>query len=331
MYGLKYYQIMMELLKNGFESYLKHGQLAMAYLNNWNDMPPILLVCKSCPLSLTFIHLLVSKVHGLDDANILPLTNIGIEGVSSNPYMFQIEMRNHHVPELFDFVINLCQQQRPTGQNLRHIVVINMIDKMKPATALGLKSILTRFSCAAHFILRNDTGFYVSESVRVVVQPIKLMLHAPSFQTDFYAAISCSLPLGQTDYNDPMAMCIAAEAASTCPLLQFNAVQVFVCNHMDKLLATADKSLDTFGKHLRDFCIKIGAAGVPIATIAFEILKWTRLKTDTDCASVAILHILAEMDHGAAIVSKPLFILESCVNEIVHYINDNALKVDKCM
>ena len=331
MYDLEHYPAMMDLLFKNFPQYLRrNGAIAMSCLSSrsCNDasIGPLLLVSKSCPLSLTFIYRLVCLIHAIEPKRLPALSKHTIEGVFSNAYMFQIEMRNHHMVELFDFISNLCEQRRPEGDK-RHIVVINLIDKMKPGTVLGIKSILTRFSTSAIFILRNDACVYIAESIKSIVQQIPLVFdYLSEFKTDFERVASIKLPL--IEYcNDPMDYCIMAESPGT----KFDALQTFVGAHMNKLNNAIDQPLDVYSKVLRDFCIKIGAACVPISAIAIEILKWFRLLEESKRENkiqnngksnmTEILHILAEMEHGAAIVTKPLFVLEQKMNELIHYIN----------
>ena len=315
MVEIKHYNAMINLLYQDLPRYLKRGELARAFMQDTDCMPNINVLSKSCPLSLCFINRLVARMHShrlgefCGGAPPPPLQqNASDEGIKSNAFMFQIDLR----PRLFDFVRNLCQQKRP--DNRRHVVVFTMTDKLKHATALGLKSIMSRFASNAVFILRNESGFHVPEVVQAVLQPVHLILDARAFCVDFGSLIgNLDLNFNAQSFSDPMNICIAASAP---PGVTFDGLERFVAESMRRLveLRGAGAPIDVYGRALRDFCIKIGAACIPIATVAAEILKWS------DGDGGRLIHTLARMDHGAAVASKPIFVLEQAIDEVVNLI-----------
>ncbi len=92
---------------------------------------------------------------------------------------------------------------------------------------------------------------------------------------------------------------------------------------MTECLLNPTSSLETYGKHVRNFCIKVGAACVPIAAVSKHILAWISIsiliKPNEDLY-VNVLHVLASMEHATKCVSKPLFALEHNIDLVLQMI-----------
>jgi hypothetical protein len=303
---LQHYETMLHVLDSKIESYVA-DPLARAFLSSStiDDLPPLLLKSSSCPMSLCFIRRMCKIAHGGKEP--LPLLELQ-EGVLSNVYMFHVNLSNQHSFDMFEFVTNSVQQKRPCGDASRHIVVFNIVDKLRHAVCLGIKSIVSKWSSNALFIIRNDGGYFLPLVVTAMFQIVRVSTSCCSFAKDFEHALGGKkLPLVD---KDPMNMCIALEGVAP-----FDALQRYVYMTMDKLGANVDKPINVYGKLLRDFCVRIGASCVPVATIAMHILeKETNVEYKQELVS-----ILARMEHGCAIVSKPIFTLELEIDRIVRY------------
>lgn len=302
---LQYYDTMLQVLDSKIESYVT-DPLSRAFLSSStiDDLPPILLKSSSCPMSLCFIRRMGKIAHLKEPLPLLELQ----EGVLSNVYMFHVNLSNQHSFDMFEFVTNSVQQKRPCGDASRHIVVFNIVDKLRHAVCLGIKSIISKWSSNALFIIRNDGGYFLPLVVTAMFQTVRVSCSS-SFVEDFERALGGKkLPLVD---QDPMNMCIALEGVAP-----FDALQNYVYMTIDKLVANVDKPINVYGKLLRDFCVRIGASCVPVSTIAMHILeKETNVENKQELVS-----ILARMEHGCAIVSKPIFTLELEIDRIVRYL-----------
>lgn len=318
MYNLEYYDVMMELLADNLPRYLKSPLAKNLVVTG--DFPNMILCCKSCPVSLTFIRRVVAMLNGMvgkkDVSNIHKLVTIA-EGVSSNAYMFHINISNH---TCVDFIINICEQKQiRAGDYKRHVIVLNIVDTLKNGITLSIKSIMNKYVDNAMFIVRNDENFLIDSLIVNSGQRINLTIDNEMFVRDFERATGISVD-GRFFEMEPMNVCIAAQIPAGG---LHDVLGEFVAHHLSNMVLLYDQDIDVYGKALRDFCIKIGASGVQISTVCMQVLKWTRCIDGIDASSNAIeenaqmMHLIASMDHAAACVKKPLFALEKYVDDIV--------------
>lgn len=304
MYNLEYYDVMMELLADNFTSYLKFPLAKNLVVTD--DFPNMILCCKSCPVSLTFIRRVIATLNKIAIDRVPKLVPVnestaGVAGITSNPYMFHINISNHTST---DFIMNICEQKHVQAGK-RHVIVFNIVDSLKNGMVLSIKSIMNKYIDNVMFIVRNDENFLIDPLILHSGVRINLAIDCAMFARDFDRAIGS--PFKSDPTMEPMNICIAAQIPQgQC----IDVLGAFVAHHMNNLVVLFDQDIDVYGKALRDFCIKIGAAGVPISTVCMHIIEWAN-------GNPEIMHLVALMDHAAACVKKPLFALEKYVDEII--------------
>jgi hypothetical protein len=207
-------------------------------------------------------------------------------------------------------IVNICQQKTVLGGK-RHVIVMNIVDKLKSNIALAIKSIINKYTNNALFIVRNDNGVHIDEHLVASCLTVRLVFDHELFAADFANATGKKI----TTFTDPMNMCIALDLPAGADL---DPLQHFVSHHMThmlNLLAKGDTTVDTYGKALRDFCIKVGASCIPIATLGHCILAWLEKRGNVDVSDY--VGSVAQMEHMTKCVTKPLFALELKIDEIV--------------
>jgi len=236
--------------------------------------------------------------------------------------MFHVDVSNNIIKDVSDFVLNTCQQKAVNGGG-RHLIVINIVDKLKTNVALAIKSIINKYTNNALFIIRNDNGHYIDQHIFTSCQIVRLTINHELFHSDFRKAIGLEETATTSGYTDPMNMCIAFEyQADVDPL------STFVNHHMDNLINTLSNptsTVDTYGKALREYCIKVGASCISIATLGHYMITWMQNNSviDNELAT-DIIHEIAMMEHMTKCVTKPLFALEHHVDEIIQKIYKRA-------
>ena len=83
----------------------------------------------------------------------------------------------------------------------------------------------------------------------------------------------------------------------------------FVCKYITNLEKIQNGNMLEYSKVLREFCIRLGAACVPIHVVAKEILQIYK--------SYEIISLLAEMEHCCVTTSKNLFALQYYIDLII--------------
>lgn len=341
MYNLEHYDVMMELLYVGFEKYIA-SRLAIKLICNDEHasatvdsyIPNMVVRCSSCAVSLAFIRRIVVKLHGLDIHHVhLPLLPIEPSSpIQSNAYMFHVDISNQHPRIAYDYIVNVCQQK--TLKAKRHLIVINIVENLKKAIALAIKSIINKYIGNALFVIRNDGCFHIDEHLLNSCQLVRLCLDHVLFAGDLVAATAAvataavdkTVALSLSSHRDPINMCVALELQGT-PFLNVDPLLEFVVHHMDTMvesLSSPTSTLESYGKTVRTFCIKVGASCVPIATVASHILTWV-LRHHGELY-VVVLNILTNMEYATKCVSKPIFALEHNINDIVQHIVEHKSK-----
>ena len=338
MYNLEYYDVMMDLLYVGFEKYIT-SQLAIKLISVGDEpchIPNMVVRSSSCAVSLAFIRRLVVKLHGLDLKNHVHAPLVPIEPsspIQNNAFMFHIDISNQHPRIAYDYIVNVCQQK--TLKATRHLIIINIVENLKKAIALAIKSIMNKYIGNALFVIRNDGGFHIDEHLLNSCQLVRLCLDHVLFARDLVNVVATATAtvhktdatsLSLSSHRDPINMCIALELEGTA-FLNVDPLLEFVIHHMDTMvesLSSPTSTLESYGKTVRTFCIKVGASCVPIATVASHILTWT-LRHHGELY-VDVLNILTTMEHATKCVSKPIFALEHNINDIVQHIVAQHIK-----
>jgi hypothetical protein len=265
--------------------------------------------------------------------------------------MFHIDASNQHPRDIYEFVTSVCQQKsvhiKNGKSNSRHLIVINIVDNLKKNVALGIKAMMNKYIANAIFVIRNDGGFHIDEHLINSCQQVRLCIDHDLFAADFILKVNNhdDVNMNQlvlSDLTDPMNMCIALECGN---YKHIDPLMNFVFHHMDTMfesLINPTSTLETYGKHVRNFCIKVGAACLSIAIVCRHVMAWTMTSTTTctmnnkghgqdqgqgqgqDELFRKVLHMLAEMEHATKCVSKPLFTLEHNIDGILQLIVKSA-------
>jgi hypothetical protein len=293
---LKYYPEMMQVLETNLPRYL-FSNVSRSILDcQLETLTPILLVGSSHQVSFTFINRLICKQNNIEK---VPSLDVIQEHVKENAYMFCIDMISL---VQVDFIYNICQQKSHVG---KHVIVMNIVDQIKPNFALAIKSIINQCIESCVFILVNNKGVNVSSALKEICLVASLKIDHDMFTNDFFRLINMDVCV--FNQTDPLNICMLAEH----PNVSIDYLEKFVKLNMDNIIAC--KTLESYGKSLRIFCIKIGASAIPISNVVIEIINYIGPRMNAE-----IMQLLTDMEYETKKTNKYLFALEYKIDCVVN-------------
>ena len=275
-----------------------------------DDFPPIFLQSKSRVVNSIFASRLAKHVTGTltgtltGTHDMIPLDE-EIPFIKGNTLCFQIDICNSNIHDCVAFIKSTCTQKSMIGS--RHVVILNIVDALKRNPSLAIKSIIEFFSFNAFFIV-SSCGCFVDARIRNMCTLVNLEFDIRKLIGEQNESI---IKQSEGDPVNAMLLLHVDRLGDPCSLAAF--VRKYITN-LEKIQKIQNGNMLEYSKVLREFCIRLGAACVPIHVVAKEILKIYD--------SYDIISLLAEMEHCCVTTSKNLFALQYYIDLIIRTKNE---------
>jgi hypothetical protein len=299
----------MSLLSNNLGKYMKSNHakmIASANKETLESLYSVLLINKSHQVSECFINYMIRTLYNVSYVPELVSINEN-EYMMENKYMFQI---NLSCWDQLVFLKTICCQQNHLLK--KQFIVVNITSHLKNNVLLALTSILNKYIANCLIIIKNNKGFHMPIHLINSCISVNLTIDHDIFLKDFSESINISTNAiaHLKDVRDPLDMCMIAEY----PDFDYNYIQPFLDHYFKLLKLNSNKTLEKYGKILREFCNKISASSIPIDKIAKEIIVY--LKNP----SAEVVNILAEMESMSKKTTKYMFLLEYSIDRVCQLI-----------
>lgn len=188
----------------------------------------------------------------------------------SSPHFFKFNISKNC--ENIDTIKEIVERRSLT--KYKHIICIQIIEKLNAETILKLFSILKNNLTSALFIISST--FYIPKCIKEL-----------SLNIVCYKSI------------DPIAEFFKTDSPHE------NLSYKFISSRIDKLIST--KKLLLYTTELRNFAINITASGIPITLVIKYIMEYIQKQNKN---IFNYIEVLANMEHNYNITSKSIFVLE---------------------
>jgi len=256
-------------------------------------VPNIYIDSKSHVVTWAYINTLVCRLVNLPISNLFACLQNDVErDFLYNNYMFVINVNSDSIKVIKSLVEQKCLITE------RHIVIINVTDKLRGHLALALSSVINKYTNTTLFILVNISKQYIPRSICNLLLNIDLAFDIARFKKDAKVDPDMYVPS-----DDPMNLCIMM---STCTIPRQTHLETYVHRALNELVTNRCKPVYLNG--VRELAVRIGAGIVPIRMLSQIILRWR-----ADAETVAIL---AELDSCARQSSKEIFAFEHFIQKL---------------
>lgn len=279
---------MQDLLHANLKKYLKNN-IASELLNN-EYCPNILIKSQSPVVTCAYINYLVCSLANKPISNLFnTLTYDNDNDYYHNNFYFVFNVNYNSI----NIIKNIASQKCITMP--RHIIVLNIVEKVS-RYSLSIRSIINRYLSTTTFIIVNNFDHYITKTIYDLLLVVNLNFDIKLFCQD--AGVHDSF----IKNNDPMDICIKMSNLDI-NLSDSNNLEIFLLKQLDALYISQSN------QGIRNLVIKLGAACVPITTLANIILKWK--------ANAYTIELLCEMDHIIKQNSKELFAMENFFQQLL--------------
>lgn len=201
----------------------------------------------------------------------------------SSPHFFKFNVSKNC--ENIDTIKEIVERRSLT--KYKHIICIQIIEKLNSETILKLFSILKNNSATALFIISST--FHIPKCIKEIALNIVCYKSA-----------------------DPIVEFFKADDTRE------NLSYKFISSRIDKLIAA--KKLLLYTTELRSFAINITASGIPIMLVIKYIMEYIERQNEN---IFNYIEILANMEHNYNITSKSIFVLEYHLDVLIkNFINN---------
>ena len=338
--SLQYYSRVKKLTEERYVDDLRPSAKTLLSTATISDLPHLLLYGKSGMINNMYLRQLLCKFHNctledIDKHKTKQTYETSVQQVKTlleydhHHFFFEIDISSIHTSAeriaLCDLIRSLADHTPLL--NKRTVIILRNVEALNDNVDYALKNILERFSISTWFILTALSVSYVATTIKSRCMQMNINLKETALFRQLVDACRPELledPTALLDIiritdNDPVNLIMLLELPS--PTLYHGHLFGYMeakLTEMCQLLKNKDTTLTLYSKLLRETCIRLTAAGIPINVLCKHIIEFCKQKYPRKLQWA--VHHLADMEHSTHIVNKTIFVLEQFVDIFVHEI-----------
>lgn len=318
-----------------------------------NDMPALIIYGKSPIINQLYVKKLLANYYECSFAEIDKNKTKAVYESSIQGSKTSIEYFHHMYYFEIDFNtistssdrIAICELIKSLAdhkpfEKKRTVIILRNIENLNDTLAYALRNMFEKYSSTIWFILISCSLSYVSGGIKSRCALINVNLCGNTVYHEILAACRndlvsdpSALPeIVRLADNDPINFFLLLELPT--PTLYQGHLYGFLDTRMNELVNAldanninnkkSDVSFSDYSKNLRETCIKLTAAGIPVDKICKCLIRYCKQR-NPKCLQWVIGH-LTNMEYQTHIVNKTIFVLEKYIDEYVHAIANVNVK-----